>query len=74
MIVVPLEKGSSNAVVGRNISRERHAGKPQAQAVAIAMKEAGRSNQDSAVHDYLDACARGDSESIATTRDALSRK
>jgi hypothetical protein len=43
---VPLEPGSSNAVVGRNIQREEEAGKPKAQAEAIALKEAGKSNQD----------------------------
>lgn len=40
---MPLKKGSSNATVSSNIKREMSAGKPQKQAVAIAMHEAGRS-------------------------------
>jgi hypothetical protein len=44
---MPLEKGKSDEVVSRNISELRHSGRPQNQAVAIAMKTAGRSkNQD----------------------------
>lgn len=43
---MPLEKGSSKATISHNISELRHAGHPEAQSVAIAMKEAGKSNQD----------------------------
>jgi hypothetical protein len=43
---MPLEKGSSKEVVSRNIATERNAGKPEAQAVAIAMKTAGKSRSD----------------------------
>ncbi len=42
----PLKEGSSNATVSKNIETEMHAGKPQKQAVAIAMSQAGRSNKD----------------------------
>lgn len=38
----PLRKGSSKAVVRQNIRREVQAGRPQAQAVAIAMRVAGK--------------------------------
>lgn len=38
---MPLESGSSREVVGRNIKREKAAGKSQKQAVAIALHEAG---------------------------------
>ena len=44
---MPLEKGSSNEVVGHNIAELRAAGHPEDQSVAIAMKEAGRSKADS---------------------------
>ena len=37
---MPLEKGKSKAVISRNIKREIAAGKPQKQAVAIALSNA----------------------------------
>jgi hypothetical protein len=40
---MPLVKGSSKKAISENIRRERHAGKPQKQAIAIAMSEARRS-------------------------------
>jgi len=40
---MPLKKGTSKAVVAANIKTEMKAGKPQKQAVAIAMKSAGKS-------------------------------
>jgi 8-oxo-dGTP pyrophosphatase MutT (NUDIX family) len=44
---MPLEQGSSNEAVGRNIAELRSAGHPENQAIAIAMKESGRSKADS---------------------------
>ena len=40
---MPLEPGSSQEAVSKNIETEMHHGKPQKQAIAIAMKEAGMS-------------------------------
>jgi hypothetical protein len=42
---MPLRKGSSQKVVSGNIKREMAAGKPQRQAIAIALKTAGKSNK-----------------------------
>lgn len=39
---MPLKKGSSNKTVSANIRTEMAAGKPQRQAVAIAMRVAGK--------------------------------
>ena len=39
---MPLKSGKSDKTVGSNISKLRHEGYKQAQAVAIAMAKAGR--------------------------------
>ena len=40
---MPLVKGKSEKAISENIKRERHAGKPEQQAIAIAESEAGNS-------------------------------
>lgn len=40
---MPLKSGKSKKTVSSNIRTEMHAGKPQKQAIAIAMHKAGKS-------------------------------
>lgn len=43
---MPLKEGSSKEVVSANIGELVRSGRPQKQAVAIAMSKAGKSNKD----------------------------
>lgn len=42
---MPLKSGKSRRVISKNIKTEMRAGKPQKQAVAIALTKAGKSNK-----------------------------
>ena len=42
---MPLKRGSGKATISKNIRELRHSGRPQRQAIAIAMRQAGKSKK-----------------------------
>ena len=42
---MPLKKGKSKKAISSNIKELRHSGRPQNQAIAIAMQKAGKSKK-----------------------------
>ena len=57
---MPLEKGSSEKVISHNIKVERHAGRPEKQAIAIAESEAHhvRTTHEHDVHKAVAHCPK----------------
>jgi hypothetical protein len=62
---MPLETGKSKEAISNNIKREVEAGKPQKQAVAIALRTAGVPRKDGCkIGAYMDSVRRGDADAI----------
>ena len=59
----PLQKGSSQETISHNISEMRHHGHPENQAIAAAMRSAGKSNQaDDNFADFFKTKAQQEAE------------
>ena len=55
---MPLKRGSSRETISENIRELRHSGRPERQAVAIALSEARRTGRKKHMKDYLTKSGR----------------
>lgn len=60
---MPLQEGSSQETISKNIKTEMESGKPQKQAIAIALDKAGKSKSDNAEYEEGEM-AQGDIRSM----------
>lgn len=70
---MPLKHGSSKATISSNIREMMHAGHKQSQAVAAAMRQAGKSRGDDCQDGYMDAARRGDQAGMVRHAKAMMR-
>ena len=56
---MPLDKSKSKEAISKNIKTEMAAGKPQKQAIAIAMSVAGKSKKKKEHHSSLSSYHKG---------------
>lgn len=59
---MPLEKGSTEAVISHNIATEVESGKPKKQAVAIAYSKAGQSSEDDTREEFKERTGKSGQE------------
>lgn len=50
---MPLKSGKTKKVISHNIAVERHAGKPEKQAIAIALSKAGKTKRKAQKNEYF---------------------
>ena len=68
---MPLRKGSSRKVISENIRTEMHAGKPQKQAIAIAMSKAGKSRDKGFYSHMTHASLQANEDSVCIIGDGF---